>query len=459
MKLVHQINLAFGISLVLVLAITGIVIHYVLLGHFIGTQKEDMRTVGEALTASFTKATLQDDEMKTGTAFERTAVVPVIPLVSGMSAVVTDDAGNIVTDTVTSTTAAVGASSTAISLQAVRLAQPMDIQFTTTGATGYLVQRNPIPQGTLTLYTPMNKIKAIEQELLGRLLIVFGAGVALMFGLSLLITNRLIKPLNRLRTELRKVTERRFSDVELIETGGEIGSVAQTVYDMAGELNKFIQVQKHFFQNASHELKTPLMSIAGYAEGIRDGVFEGEGVRKGLDIILSESDRMKNIVTEMTLLAKLDSEEHIFRIDDVQLKDVLNETSERINPLLVRKGLALHMEHDALIGLVVRGDRDKLLQALLNIVSNAVRYARRDIYLRAALRDGKVEITVSDDGDGIPDELLPYLFHRFVKGKDGDSGLGLAIARAIVERCGGLITARNGSNGGAVFTLGFPPAG
>lgn len=65
-------------------------------------------------------------------------------------------------------------------------------------------------------------------------------------------------------------------------------------------------------------------------------------------------------------------------------------------------------------------------------------------------------LTVSDDGDGISEELLPYLFHRFVKGKNGETGLGLAIARAIVERCGGLITAGNRQEGGAVISLGFP---
>ena len=94
--------------------------------------------------------------------------------------------------------------------------------------------------------------------------------------------------------------ERQFSEVQRVSASGEIGVVAESVYEMAGELERYNHVQKQFFQNASHELKSPLMSISGYAEGIRDGVFEGEEIRKGLDIIMSESDRMTNIVTEMT---------------------------------------------------------------------------------------------------------------------------------------------------------------
>jgi signal transduction histidine kinase len=225
---------------------------------------------------------------------------------------------------------------------------------------------------------------------------------------------------------------------------------------MAGELKRFNQVQKQFFQNASHELKTPLMSISGYAEGIRDGIFEGDSMHKGLDIIVSESGRLKNIVTEMTLLAKLDSEEDIFNPVDVCVKDLLNETIERMNPLLVKKGLTLHTDYDEKESLIIHADRDKLLQALLNVVSNATRYARHHIYIHAVMNKDRIEMYISDDGEGISEDLLPFLFHRFVKGKDGESGLGLAISRAIVERCGGYITADNRTEGGAKISLGFP---
>ncbi|MDR0267336.1 HAMP domain-containing sensor histidine kinase, partial [Paenibacillus sp.] len=320
----------------------------------------------------------------------------------------------------------------------------------------YITVDNLTPQGKLTLYTPISKVRTIEQALLKRLLIIFSAAGLAMFLFSLFFTQKLIKPLIRLRNELNKVKERRFADVTFIKAGGEIGSVAKSVFDMARELNRFNHVQKQFFQNASHELKTPLMSISGYAEGIRDGVFEGENVRKGLDVIMSESARLKKLVTEMTLLAKLDSEEDVFKSEEVCLQDLLTETVERLNPLLVKKGITLHAEYEDLQTITLHADRDKLLQAMLNVVSNAVRYARHHIYIHAEIRGGQVVIRISDDGPGIPEDLLPYLFHRFVKGKDGESGLGLAISRAIVERCGGLIQAGNGSGGGAIISLQFP---
>ncbi|MDQ0087915.1 signal transduction histidine kinase [Paenibacillus anaericanus] len=450
MKLTHQINLAFGLSLALILSITGVIIHYVLLDHFIGTQKEDMKTLGAAMSATLIETNSTPSSI--GETVEmQSSLIPVA--YAGIEAIVSDEHGNIVSGTLPV--------SDAISIEAIPL------QGSITASTSlqsiwdgndsqYLVEVKSIPQGKLTLFTPMSKIKSIERALLGRLILVFVAVGAIMFLLSLFITKKLIQPLMNLREELKKVKDRQFTDVKLIQASGEIGAVAQTVFEMADELNKFNLVQKQFFQNASHELKTPLMSISGYAEGIKDGIFEGENVRKGLDIILNESGRLGKIVTEMTLLAKLDSEEDIFQPTRVRLKDLLTETVERVNPMLVKKGLSLHINCPQDEELIIMADKDKILQALLNVVTNAARYANEHIYVTASIDNGRTKLTVSDDGPGIPEEILTTLFHRFVKGKDGESGLGLAIARAIVERCGGLIQADNRKEGGAVISFGFP---
>jgi signal transduction histidine kinase len=450
MKLVHQINLAFGIALILVLSITAVLIHFVLLDHFMVAQKEELKMAGASLSATMMKS----ESFGQATTDKRTILSASTSQVnSSIEAVVTDAQGNIVADVLPMQSVQLGTASSTKTSAIPSVGKVLD-----GSDKGFLVEVNAIPQGTLTLFTPVSKIKEIEQALLKRLLLVFGVGGVLMLVLSHFITRKLIKPLMKLKDELTKVKSRQFSKVKRVKAGGEIGSVAQVVFEMADELNRFNRAQKQFFQNASHELKSPLMSIAGYTEGIRDGVFEGENVRKGLDIILSESDRLKNLVTEMTLLAKLDSEEDIYKPSLVCLKDLLAETIERVNPMLVKKGITIHPSYDELEQLTVQADQEKLLQALLNVVTNAIRHADKHIYINAAIKKGRIEISVSDDGGGISDELLPYLFHRFVKGKDGESGLGLAIARAIVERCGGLITADNHKGGGAIFSLGFPIA-
>ncbi|MEK3985915.1 HAMP domain-containing sensor histidine kinase [Paenibacillus sp. FSL K6-3166] len=450
MKLAHQINFAFSIVLVLLLSITAFVIHFVLLNHFVGTQKAELRTLGTAMSATMIQESAQradiETEIRTLPAFMSSSVGA-----ANVEAILSDETGKVLS------TSSNMSSITLDSTSQFVAGQTSDLQSIWNGTdTRYITEVKATPIGTLTLLTPMSAVTTIEQALLKRLLIVFGAAGAFMFLFALFITKKLIQPLMKLQQELKKVKERHFSEVKLIKAGGEIGAVAKSVYDMAGELNRFNHVQKQFFQNASHELKTPLMSISGYAEGIKDGIFEGEGIDKGLDIIMSESSRLKKLVTEMTLLAKLDSEEDIFRSSEISLDDLVVETIERMNPLLIKKGLTLHVAYDDCKPLTIRADRDKLLQALLNVVSNATRYANKHIYIHAFIKEEQVQLSVSDDGPGISEDLLPYLFHRFVKGKDGESGLGLAISRAIVERSGGLITAGNRRDGGAIISIGFP---
>ncbi|MDF2720398.1 MAG: histidine kinase [Paenibacillus sp.] len=454
MKLFVQINIAFGVLLVLILSVTAVIFHYVLLDHFIEVQKKDMQQMSATISMSMQTLPAQADTASLSTVSLSPLVASTVAFapVSGIEAIITDSQANVTY----STLQAVPVQANAVSIQA---AEAYPVQMAQGGKEDrFLVTKSAINDETLTLLAPMSKIRSIEQTLLWRLLIVLCIGGVLVFALSLIITRTLIKPLMKLRGELRKVENRRFSEVKLIKAGGEIGDVAHTVYEMAGELEKYNRIQKQFIQNASHELKTPLMSISGYAEGIRDGIFEGESVPKGLDIIIRESGRLKNIVTEMTLLAKLDGEEDVFRLTPVHLDEIVAETVERINPLLVKKGIAMQMDYadEHIRARMIEADRDKLLQALLNVVSNAVRHARSHIRIQIGLAKSQIEISVSDDGEGIPEALLPNLFQRFVKGKDGETGLGLAISRAIVERCGGSITARNQAEGGADIRMRFP---
>ncbi|WP_053376390.1 sensor histidine kinase [Paenibacillus sp. FJAT-27812] len=451
MKLLYQINIAFAVLLVLVLSLTAVIFHYVLLDHFINVQKMDMKQLSTSISTQLTTskasaATLYPVEM--GTAVSTISKQGLV----GMDAVITDASENVVFSTLEAQKIDVSVkplNDSGIRYENVYQADNSQV----------LVAASAIPQGgTLTLFAPMSKIKAIEQSLMGRLLIVLCCGGVFAFLLSLVITRKLIKPLMKVQSELKKVESRQFSEVKLVKAGGEIGDVAQSVYELAGEMERYHFIQRQFIQNASHELKTPLMSISGYAEGIRDGIFEGEQVGKGLDIIMSESSRLKNIVTEMTLLAKLDGEEEHFKFTKVSVSELITETIERINPLLTKNDLTITTAiSDGLEAKwAIQADRDKLLQALLNVASNATRYASSQIRIHAGIHKTEMEISITDDGAGLPEELIPHLFHRFVKGKDGETGLGLAISRAIVERCGGTIMAQNHDEGGAHVRMRFP---
>lgn len=168
------------------------------------------------------------------------------------------------------------------------------------------------PKGSgmeLILLTPLNDLQKVQQDFFRRLLIVFIIGAVAALMLSYFLTNKLVTPLSRLKHQLKKIEKRKFDEIKPIKATGEIREVAQSVYDMATELQRYMNTQQVFFQNASHELKTPLMTIQGYAEGIRDNVFEQADEEKGLEMMVTEVNRLKAIINEMILLAKLDSAE------------------------------------------------------------------------------------------------------------------------------------------------------
>lgn len=308
----------------------------------------------------------------------------------------------------------------------------------------------------LILLTPLTDLQIVQQSFIMRLVVVFIIGSLVAIGLSYFMTNKLVTPLTRLRRQLKKIEQRQFDDIEPIKATGEIKEVEKSVYEMADALERYMNAQQAFFQNASHELKTPLMTIQGYAEGIRDRIFDAKEEEKGLEVMVSEVKRLKKIINEMILLAKLDSEQEIYEAEKVQISAVIDQVSARCVPLMNETGIAFYRDIQQDVPLVV--DEEKFLRALLNLVFNGIRHAKTRVDLTVTNDAERMMITIEDDGEGIPEELIPHIFHRFVKGKSGETGLGLAIARAIIEQSGGKITVGDSKHGGAKFTLEFPIA-
>ncbi|WP_188456107.1 sensor histidine kinase [Virgibacillus oceani] len=305
----------------------------------------------------------------------------------------------------------------------------------------------------LILLTPLNDLQAVQHNFFVRLLIVFIVGTGAAVLLSYFLTNKLVTPLSRLKLQLKKIEKRQFDQIERINATGEIKEVEQSVVEMAEELQRYMKSQQAFFQNASHELKTPLMTIQGYAEGIRDHIFDKEDEEKGLEVMVTEVKRLKTIINEMILLAKLDSEQAVYQPEEIRVSELIDQVVDRALPLVNEKGISFVRDIDA--DLMLHADQEKLLRALLNITFNGIRHANSQVKIEAKKIDRTVFIVIADDGEGVPKDLVQHIFHRFVKGKNGETGLGLAIARAIVEQSGGKIAVEQSELGGAKFVLRF----
>lgn len=455
MKLIYRLNLSFGLLLLCVIGLTAAVTYPLLLNSLIDNERKELRNSGIRLIGAASRGIPAQGNYATAL---RTQSVPATPVSSAVDVTMVAYRDQIVYS---------------------NLPKDMTEEWIAQSKTNQVengVWRNPdgvyiietlggaSHAGDMTgqsisaiMATPMGNIESVQRDLFLRMMIVLAGGGMLAFLLSAYITKRLVTPLAQLRQELKKVEKRRFSEVRLVESSGEIAEVSKSVCQLASELDKFQLTQREFFQNASHELKTPLMAIQGYAEGIKDGIFTGEKAEQGLGVIVSECARLKKIVTELILLAKLESEPDIFHPAYVPVRQLIDYTVERINPVLIKKGLKLRLsDKGQAMDCFVFADREKLLQALINVAGNAARHAASEIVISTAAQDGSLLIEIADDGEGIPEHLLPHLFQRFIKGKNGENGLGLAISRAIVERCEGCISADNLPGGGARFTLAFP---
>ena len=215
-------------------------------------------------------------------------------------------------------------------------------------------------------------------------------------------------------------------------------------------IEKEAERQQTFFQNASHELKTPLMAIQGYAEGIQAGVMD---TASAAEVILEESDRMTELVDELLDISKIDMGRQQLALSEMDVRELLYDSIRAVEPAAAG-GIAIVPDFPE-EPVMVSCDDTRLRRAVTNILSNGVRYARSQLHLTCRTDKRNATIRIQDDGDGIAAEDLPHIFDRFYMGRSGKSGIGLALAKEIVHLHKGTIRAYNGETG-AVFEISIP---
>ena len=214
------------------------------------------------------------------------------------------------------------------------------------------------------------------------------------------------------------------------------------------DIEKEAERQQTFFQNASHELKTPLMAIQGYAEGIQAGVMD---TASAAEVILEESDRMTELVEELLDISKIDMGRQQLALSETDIRELLYDSIRAVEPTAAASGITIvpdFLEEPVMVSC----DDTRLRRAVTNILSNGVRYARSELRLTCCADRRQVTIRIQDDGDGIAEADLPHIFDRFYMGKSGKSGIGLALTKEIIHVHKGTIHAYNGDSG-AVFEI------
>jgi two-component system phosphate regulon sensor histidine kinase PhoR len=229
------------------------------------------------------------------------------------------------------------------------------------------------------------------------------------------------------------------------------------------ESERMEKTRRDFIANVSHELRTPLTSIQGYAETILDSAHEGNHVREFLEIIRKNAARMTRLTEDLLTLARVESGEQRFDIQEVSAEELLRDALESFREVARPYEVEL-VEENAALSRNVNADREAIHQIFSNLIENALKYAAagKKVVLGARPAGNGVEFYVQDFGPGISSEHLPRLFERFYRvdkarsRESGGTGLGLAIAKHIVLAHGGTIRAESELNHGSTFLFILP---
>jgi signal transduction histidine kinase len=249
----------------------------------------------------------------------------------------------------------------------------------------------------------------------------------------------------------------------------EITRVREAFERMRVGLKESLEKQREYERNRleliasiSHDLRTPVTTIRGYAEGLRDGVAaSAEKKARYVQTIVDRAETMDHLIEELFLLSTLELEQAPFSFRELDLKAFLEDSVEDLRR--VHESVALGLESGT-EAVPVRADPSQLRRVIENIVENAVRHSgREDTRIEVVLRcagEGEAVVEIRDNGRGIPEEALPHVFERFYRAdaarSSPGSGLGLTIARRIVEAHGGEVHAGNREGGGTAIVITLP---
>jgi signal transduction histidine kinase len=286
------------------------------------------------------------------------------------------------------------------------------------------------------------------------------AGFAFAIVLAAVISRNIAEPLQRVAKAATAVARGDYSAQVPVNGPPEVCSLAESFNQMTAEVLAANIAQRDFLSNVSHDLKTPLTSIQGYAQAIIDGAAEDTG--EAAEIIYEEAGRLNRMVVELTDLERLGAGKLSMASDPIDMAQLSEAVAQSLIVVAEKRQINLGSSIEPVPMII--GDGDRLAQVLMNLISNALKYtpAGGSVRMTVGRAGAGVAVSIKDSGIGIPREELSRVFERFyqvdkARGPQRGTGLGLAIAREIVEAHAGRITVMSlGQDRGAEFRVWLP---
>ena len=303
---------------------------------------------------------------------------------------------------------------------------------------GRLIQSN-LANYYLVLNTPLEPIESYIDFIMNQYLYVAVIVVLISLIVAYFLARRISTPIVKMNDEANKLAQGDYDVSFKTNSFSEINDLASTLDDATNKLSQINDLRKDLLANVSHDIKTPLTMIKAYAEMIKD--ISGDDPKKRdehLDVIIQETEYLDKLVSDMSELSKLQSGIIELKKDNFDLKDCANKVVLLLSQIINEKNINLVLD---LPECIVYADEVKISQVIYNFLSNALKYSDdgSKIKMRIKQDEDKVRFEVIDNGNGISQEALPYIWDRYYKVDKNfnrsvsSTGLGLAIAKAILE--------------------------
>ncbi len=297
------------------------------------------------------------------------------------------------------------------------------------------------------------------------LLALLAAGVVAIL-VSLLLSRGVVAPVRILTSASQRIADGHYGERVQVVGSDELGQLAHSFNQMAEKLEQVETMRRQLIGDVSHELRTPLTAIKGSMEGLMDGILPA--TPETYQQIHQEAGRLASLVDDLQELSRVEAGAYPLDIRPVAVTTLVQTTLKRFAAQVLAKRIELRSDLPADLPPVL-ADQDRITQVLTNLFGNALQYTPEggQVTILATRHGNEIQISVVDTGIGIPAEHLPHLFTRFYRvdksrsrQAGGGSGIGLTIARALVEAHGGHIRAESGGEGkGSTFTFTLKVAG
>ena len=313
-------------------------------------------------------------------------------------------------------------------------------------STGQPLVRKPLDQ------------KYIDQINQALWIAAFG-GVLIALALGLLITRSLTRPVRELTHATHEMAQGKLAQQIPVRSQDELGELAQSFNQMSADLARANQSRKQMTADIAHDLRNPLTVINGYLESLQDGKLKPTPER--FAVMQAEVTHLQRLVEDLRTLSLADAGELKLHLEPTSISELLKHVAEAYRHQAGQKQIALKVNAQPNLP-EVNLDRARMEQVLGNLISNALRYTVEDgeIRLEAKQAEGSLTVSVEDNGSGIPADILPHIFERSFRGDESrsgsESGLGLAIAKSVVELHGGSIGVETQKERGSKFLIAIP---